>query len=91
MIHRLVVLPDYQGIGIGHRFLAFVADLYTKRGFAVRLVTSLVSLINSLEKHGWRLKSFGHQAQVTGGMDHLKKTNSHRRITASFAYAGGIN
>ena len=27
-VHRLVVLPDYQGLGIGTRLLEFVADLY---------------------------------------------------------------
>jgi ABC-type lipoprotein export system ATPase subunit len=88
MVHRLVVLPDYQGIGIGTRFLAFVADQYMKKGFDVHLVTSLVSFIKSLDKHGWRMVYYGHQSMVTGGMDHLKKTNSHRRITASFEYAG---
>ena len=88
MVHRLVVLPDYQGIGIGTRFLGFVAELYTKRQFTVHLVTSQVSLINSLKKHGWHLVHYGHLAKVKGGMEHLKKTNSNRRITASFKYAG---
>jgi ABC-type lipoprotein export system ATPase subunit len=89
MVHRLVVLPDYQGIGIGTRFLGFVADLYTKRGFTMRLVTSQVSLINSLTKHGWRMVYYGHQTRQVGGLECLKKANSIRRITASFKYAGG--
>jgi len=89
MVHRLVVLPDYQGIGIGTRFLGFVADLYTQRKFTVHLVTSQVSLINSLKKHGWYLVHYGHLSKVKGGLEHLKKTNSNRRITASFKYAGG--
>ena len=28
-VSRLVVLPDYQGIGVGKRFLKFIAELYT--------------------------------------------------------------
>jgi GNAT superfamily N-acetyltransferase len=28
---RLVVLPDYQGIGVGKRFLNFIAELYTSQ------------------------------------------------------------
>jgi len=30
-VRRLVVLPDYQGIGVGKRFLSFIADLYSLR------------------------------------------------------------
>ena len=88
MVHRLVVLPDYQGIGIGTRFLGFIADLYKKAGFSVHLVTSQVSLINSLKKHGWRLISFGHQTKQATGLVHLNNTKSNRRITASFVYIG---
>jgi GNAT superfamily N-acetyltransferase len=28
-VSRLVVLPDYQGIGVGKRLLNFIAELYT--------------------------------------------------------------
>ena len=27
-VSRLVVLPDYQGIGVGKRLLNFIAELY---------------------------------------------------------------
>ena len=30
-VTRLVVLPDYQGIGIGKRLLNFIAELYTSQ------------------------------------------------------------
>ena len=30
-VSRLVVLPDYQGIGVGKRFLNFIAELYTSQ------------------------------------------------------------
>jgi GNAT superfamily N-acetyltransferase len=30
-VSRLVVLPDYQGIGVGKRLLNFVAELYTSQ------------------------------------------------------------
>ena len=30
-VHRLVVLPDYQGIGLGKRLLNFIAELYTSQ------------------------------------------------------------
>ena len=55
----------------------------------MRLVTSQVSLINSLTKHGWRLVYYGHQTKQAGGLECLKKANSNRRITASFDIPGG--
>lgn len=30
-VSRLVVLPDFQGVGIGKRLLNFVAELYTSQ------------------------------------------------------------
>ena len=30
-VSRLVVLPDYQGIGVGKRLLNFIAELYTSQ------------------------------------------------------------
>jgi GNAT superfamily N-acetyltransferase len=30
-VTRLVVLPDYQGIGVGKRLLNFVAELYSSQ------------------------------------------------------------
>lgn len=30
-VSRIVVLPDYQGIGIGKRLLNFIAELYTSQ------------------------------------------------------------
>ena len=40
-VSRLVVLPDYQGIGIGKRLLNFVAKLYTSQlNLPFYLVTS---------------------------------------------------
>ncbi|MEM1213023.1 MAG: GNAT family N-acetyltransferase [Planctomycetota bacterium] len=54
--HRLVVLPDYQGFGIGTRLLETVADLEVARGNCERfsLVTSHPALIRSLaRREGW--------------------------------------
>ncbi len=30
-VSRLVVLPDYQGIGVGKKLLNFIAELYTSQ------------------------------------------------------------
>ena len=42
--HRLVVLPDYQGLGIGHIFSSYIASIYKKRGFRFRIVSSTRAL-----------------------------------------------
>jgi GNAT superfamily N-acetyltransferase len=59
-VSRLVVLPDYQGIGIGKRLLNFVAELYTSQiNLPFYLVTSNPQLIRGNLEY-WRVKRFGH-------------------------------
>ena len=41
-VHRLVVLPDYQGIGIGTAFIKEVAKMITKEGFELNATISPV-------------------------------------------------
>jgi len=56
-IHRLVVLPDYQGIGIGMRFINEVSEIVKKEGFNVNLTTTTPSLINAMcRDKKWLLK-----------------------------------
>lgn len=86
-VHRLVVLPDYQGIGIGVRLLNSTAEHFKKLGFRVSLVTSTPALIHSL-KDKWICKEIGRKK---GGHNKtankaLAKTLSTNRITASFEY-----
>lgn len=58
-ISRLVVLPDYQGIGIGHKFLNVVADIYAKQGYDVKIVTSAKNLIMALKNDSkWMLTRY---------------------------------
>ena len=55
-ISRLVILPDYQGIGIGKKFLFEVAELYAKKGFEVKITTSAKNLILGLKNdENWKL------------------------------------
>ena len=45
---RLVVLPDYQGIGLGKKFLNEVAEIYVDQGFDFAITTSAVNLVCGL-------------------------------------------
>ena len=48
-ISRLCVLPDYQGIGIGRRFLNVIAKKYADEGFDVKITTSAKNLMKSVK------------------------------------------
>ena len=55
-IHRLVVLPDYQGVGIGVGFINEVSKIIARDGFCVNLSTTTPALVGALKKSSsWRL------------------------------------
>lgn len=82
-VHRLVVLPDYQGIGIGKLMLNEIGRLYTSKGFRFILTTSAPSLIFGLKKDiNWKCIRIG-RAKVGKTMA-FKKSTSENRITGSF-------
>lgn len=89
--HRLVILPDYQGIGLGTRFLAEVAKIYDKQGFDFSITTSARNLMQALNRRPeWLCVNYGHIAEVSKtGKKCFHKTSSHNRITATFFWKGG--
>ena len=97
-VHRLVVLPDYQGIGIGARFIKEVAKIVSKRGYEVNLTTTTPALVGALRKDSeWILARYGreksgmrgYERYKDAGLKHLKNAVSQKRITYSFWYKGG--
>lgn len=59
-VHRLVILPDYQGIGLGTKLLNTVADYYYKDGHIFTITTSLKNLSKTLMKDDkWILRYVG--------------------------------
>ena len=87
-VSRLVVLPDYQGIGVGKRLLDFIAGHYTgqtRRPFYI--ITSNPQLVRGLAN--WRVKRFGHgscgrnDTRINRG---LAKANSRGRLTVTLKY-----
>lgn len=94
-VHRLVVLPDYQGIGIGTKFIKEVAAMVTKRGYEVNLTTTTPSLVGALKRDPcWVLARYGRAHKMDGYAKrykgsktaHLANTTSINRITYSFWY-----
>jgi GNAT superfamily N-acetyltransferase len=89
-IPRLVVRPDYQGLGIGKALLNAVASKIQGDGYRLSIVTSLGVFAKAMSKDpSWRLT---RQGFLTGGTRRAKKglreVRSCRRLTASFEYVG---
>lgn len=88
-ISRLCVLPDYQGVGIGRKFLTAVAEIYATEGKDVKITTSAKNLICALQKDSrWRMTRYGKTSKagrtsLIGAETHRYKTN-----TATFFYTG---
>lgn len=97
-VHRLVTLPEYQGIGLGTHFIDFIAGLYKSDGFKFNLITTTPALRFALEKSGrWTLRRSGyvqkpgnikHLSEERYKLGHIVKSFSCDRITYSFDYIG---
>lgn len=87
-IHRLVVKPDYQGIGIGNAFLNEIASRYKKEDFRVTITTSSPALIFSLKNSKrWAMtRKPGRVQKPNSGI--LKQSHSAQRLTASLEFLG---
>lgn len=97
-IHRLVVLPDYQGLGIGVLTMEAVARLEHRTGRRMSITTSHPSLIRALQhRSGWKLASVQRNTDVRRNTGHHHKpdygirvdSGFHLRSMASFQYVGG--
>jgi energy-coupling factor transporter ATP-binding protein EcfA2 len=88
--HRTVVLPDYQGVGIGNRLSEWLGAFLKAQGWRFRSTTSHPAMIRHRSASTlWRRDSFGMKAQHAGKrIVGLRETASAGRITASFEYVG---
>jgi hypothetical protein len=87
-VHRLVVKPDYQGIGLGAKFLDCIADIYKKEKNRFTISTSQPAIVFSLIKNKrWamiRKPSRVHKE----GKNAIIKAYSLARLTTSFEFIG---
>lgn len=85
-IHRIVVKPDYQGIGLGTKFMNEIAKKYKKEKMRISLVTSSPAFIHGLQNSkNWimtrkpsRVKNHSDPSLCKGG--------SENRLTATFEF-----
>jgi GNAT superfamily N-acetyltransferase len=88
-ISRLVVLPDYQGIGVGKRLLNFLAELYTSQiDLPFYILTTNPQLVHG-DLSDWKVKRIGH---VSGGRNdsrinrEIRSSISKNRLTVTLQY-----
>jgi ABC-type lipoprotein export system ATPase subunit/GNAT superfamily N-acetyltransferase len=84
-VHRLVVLPDYQGVGIGLKLLNEVGKIYKNEKWRFNIVTSSPSLIYALKKSKeWICTRLSRTKSQSKGSTVGNMQTSENRITASF-------
>lgn len=91
--HRLVVFPDFQGVGIGSRFSALCGEILKDEGKTFIATTSNPALIFSRKKDNkWITTRIGRTSRGSkNGILHnknVKNSTSANRITVSFQYKG---
>lgn len=95
MVNRIVVLPDYQGIGISKYLLNVVGKYYKGLGCDFRIKTSSLAMKTALCKNkewvptGMEVPKRLIKSSNTN-IPQLNKYSSNRRVTFSFRYIGSI-
>lgn len=86
---RLVILPDYQGIGLGVKFISIIAGCYTSQKFQFSIVTSAKNMIAALSRSSeWHMtrydkgKDMGSKSTIKYDAERVKCK------TATFKYIG---
>ncbi len=81
--HRTVVLPDYQGLGIGNALSEWLGGWLKSRGKRFYSITSHPAMIrHRARSRYWKLLRFGHACPARW------RSSSCRRLTATFLYVG---
>lgn len=91
--HRVVCLPDYQGVGVGNALSAYAGAMCKAMGFRYQSQTSHPAMIRSRAKSTkWRMIAKPNnktKVMVSGGADQWQgKTKLSTRLRATFEYVG---
>lgn len=87
--HRTVILPDFQGLGIGSKLRDFIGDYYLSRGFRFYSRTAHIRVGKHLEHHPYWIS--GSSNGRVSNKDHSYERDVHydqKRICYSFEYLG---
>jgi len=86
---RIVTLPDFQGIGIGMRAVAAVAELHRAEGHRINVTSSHPALLRHCERSGlWRLVDVRKSGRRGESAVFPRYRSAVRRTVVSFEYCG---
>lgn len=84
-VHRLVVLPDFQGIGIGGRMLNFIGQIYKTQNCRFTITTSNPALLHFFrENQNWKMLNLRRQAPHKGCLQDRKFNEQCNRLVTSW-------
>lgn len=93
--HRLVVLPDYQGLGIGTKINDFFGKWFLDKGYRYCMRTTHMKLINHMSSNKcWKPTSNNGKNNMTRCTHNMKYANIMtnqkmlERVCASYEYMG---
>lgn len=88
-VHRTVVLPDYQGIGIGQKMNEFLGEESKKNGKKLSITTSHPTLIKSgIKSKKWKLTIKPGHVNKSSAKHPINNTVSSARLSATLEYVG---
>lgn len=94
-ISRVVVLPDYQGLGIGFKIIDYFAELYKTDNKTMYIKTSNPALFSVMNKNPlkWKLTNETNKEDLTAeGIAKMRKANDvggyRAAITKSYKFIG---
>jgi GNAT superfamily N-acetyltransferase len=89
---RIVTLPDYQGIGIGMRAVAAVAELHRAEGLRINVISSHPALIRHCRRSLlWKAVNVKKSGGSRSSAAFPGYRNSAGRAVVSFEYVGGAS
>jgi GNAT superfamily N-acetyltransferase len=89
-ISRLVVLPDFQGIGIGMRLAETVAEMLRERDLRLNVTGSHPALVSHCRRSPrWRLVQARRRRACDAHRFVRGYRNARERAVVSFEYLGG--
>jgi ABC-type lipoprotein export system ATPase subunit len=87
--HRIVCLPDFQGVGLGSAVSEAIAAIYTGLGFTYYSRSGHPAMIHHRSRSkSWRLCGSISALSCPKQKGKFRKTESFGRLSASFAYVG---
>ena len=95
-ISRIVVLPDFQGLGVGFKIINYFAELYKTDNKTMYIKTSNPALFGAMKKNTDKWKLAGETKKEDLNTDKILKNKAENdmgyrnAITKSYKYIGQI-